>query len=69
MAQFNERIKTIRIEKGFTQKEFAMLINVPERAYQYYESGARKPNLDKIIEIADKLNLSIDYLVGRTDKK
>ncbi|MBA5275025.1 helix-turn-helix transcriptional regulator [Enterococcus hirae] len=69
MAQFNERIKTIRTEKGLTQKEFAKLINVPERAYQYYESGTRKPNLDKIIEIADILDTSIDYLVGRSDEK
>ncbi|HGF8314809.1 helix-turn-helix domain-containing protein [Enterococcus faecium] len=69
MAQFNERIKIIRTEEGLTQREFAKLINVPERAYQYYESGARKPNLDKVIEIANKLNVSIDYLVGRTDKK
>lgn len=69
MAQFNERIKIIRTEKGLTQKEFAKLINVPERAYQYYESGTRKPNLDKVIEIADILDASIDYLVGRSDEK
>ena len=38
-----------------------------ERNYQYYESGAREPNLETFVTISDVLEVSTDYLVGRSD--
>ena len=45
----------------------AELLGTTERNYQYYESGAREPNLETFVEISDILNVSTDYLVGRSD--
>ena len=37
------------------------------RSYQFYESGDREPSFDKLIDIADYLDVTLDYLLGRTD--
>ena len=67
MTQFSARIKEIRKERKFTQKQMAELLSTTERNYQYYEAGAREPTLETFVEIADVLQVSTDYLVGRSD--
>ncbi len=65
--KLSERIQEQRIEKGKTQQEMADFLGVKIRVYQYYESGGRKPTLDNLIVLADYFDVSLDYLVGRTD--
>lgn len=67
MTQFAARIKEIRKAKKLTQKQMAELLGTTERNYQYYESGAREPNLETFVTISDVLEVSTDYLVGRSD--
>lgn len=67
MTQFSARIKEIRKKRKLTQKQMAELLRTTERNYQYYESGAREPNLETFVEISDILNVSTDYLIGRSD--
>ena len=67
MTNFSDRIKQIRKNQKYTQKQFAELLETTERNYQYYEAGEREPNLETVCFIADKLSVSLDYLVGRTD--
>lgn len=67
MTQFSARIKELRQSKKLTQKQMAELLGTTERNYQYYESGAREPNLETFVDISDILNVSADYLVGRSD--
>lgn len=67
MTQFAARIKEIRKLKKLTQKQMAKLLGTTERNYQYYESGAREPNLETFVAISDILEVSTDYLVGRSD--
>lgn len=67
MTQFSARIKEIRKERKLTQKQMAELLSTTERNYQYYEAGAREPTLETFVEIADVLQVSTDYLVGRSD--
>ena len=69
MSIFAERLKEQRIFKGLKAQEMADTIGVKLRGYQYYESGEREPNIEKLIIIADTLGTSIDYLVGRTDQR
>ncbi len=68
MFDFGEHLKEIRISKNLTQKQLADLINSTERGIQRYESGERKPNFDAIIALCNALQVSADYLLGRTDK-
>lgn len=67
MTQFSARIKAIRKERKLTQKQMAELLSTTERNYQYYEAGAREPTLETFVEIADILQVSTDYLVGRSE--
>lgn len=66
---FNERLKEIRKSMKMTQKEVAAAINYAERNYQSLESGQCKPSFDTLIALADCFNVSIDYLVGRTEEE
>lgn len=61
------RLKELRIAKGFTQKQVADLLGMVQRNYQRYETGEVDPPLSKAIALADYFNVSLDYLVGRSD--
>lgn len=64
---FNERLKISRKSANKTQKEVAEYLGIAERAYQNYEYGNREPNLDTLKKLADFFNVSVDYLMCRTD--
>jgi len=66
-SMFPERLKEIRSQHGYTQKNVADKLGISERAYQHYELSTRKPDFDGLIKIAEVYNVSIDYLVGRTN--
>ena len=67
MVAFNEHLKLIRKSKNVTQRDVAAAIGITERNYQSYESGAKKPGFDSLIALADFFDVSLDYLVGRSD--
>ena len=64
-----ERLKQCRKEKGYTQLQVAIYCDITEKTYQNYELMTREPKIDILIRIADLYDVSIDYLVGRTDNK
>ena len=64
-----KRLKQCRTEKGLTQREVAIYCDLTEKAYQNYELTTREPKLEILLRIADFFDVSIDYLVGRTDKR
>ncbi|MBO5340454.1 MAG: helix-turn-helix transcriptional regulator [Oscillospiraceae bacterium] len=68
MATFNERLKSLRKERNLTQEEVGQQINVSRYAVLLYEKGTSCPEMKGLIGLADYFNVSIDYLVGRTDK-
>ena len=47
----------------------AIYCNISEKAYQNYELMTREPKLEVLVKIADVFHVSLDYLVGRTEKK
>ena len=64
---YSNRFKDIRITKGLTQKQVADDLNLSVIAIQNYENLRRKPAYDILIALADYFDVSLDYLVGRTD--
>lgn len=64
---FQTRLTNIRRSKGFTQKQVADGIGISEVGLQNYENGRRKPAFDILISLADFYDVSLDYLVGRSD--
>lgn len=67
MSYFAERLRLCRQNKGLTQKNMAAVCEITERAYQKYEAKERVPRLDELIALADYFDVSLDYLVGRSD--
>ncbi len=65
--EFCERIKLLRKERGLTQKAIAENLGIGYRAYQCYEYQERYPEFKGLIAIADFFDVSLDYLVGRSD--
>lgn len=64
---FNKRLREMRMKRGFTQQRLADVLGIALRSYQCYETGTRTPNYDLLILIADTLNVSLDYLLGRDE--
>lgn len=64
---FSERLKLLRNQNNTLQTELAEAIGISDRMIQMYEAGSKFPVLPKAIAIAEYFNVSIDYLVGRTD--
>lgn len=64
-----QRLKQCRIERRWTQREVAIYCDITEKAYQNYELMTREPKLEVLVRIADIFGVSMDYLVGRTDKR
>ncbi len=62
---FGERIKTLRISLGKSQKEFAEFIGIPQPSMSAYENGKNNPTIEVLVNIADKCNVSVDWLCGR----
>ncbi len=63
-----KNIKTVRLERGYTQEQLAKAVAVNRVNLAYYESGRRMPSVAVLTEIADTLECSIDKLLDRTDK-
>lgn len=62
-------IKTVRESLNMTQKDCADRLGVTLRAWQTYEQGVSEPKNELLCKIADMFDVSIDYLLGRTDVK
>jgi transcriptional regulator with XRE-family HTH domain len=65
--KYKERIKELRTSRGLTQKQLAKETGLSERGIQNYELGERVPTLQAAIALADYFDVSLDYLVGRSD--
>ena len=55
------------MEKKKTQKQTAEVLEMKLRSYQTYEQGVREPSIKKLITLADFFDVTLDYLMGRTD--
>lgn len=64
-----ERIRELRLEKGITTVELSTKLGIEQSYYSKLELGKHKINLPNLIKIANFYNVSLDYIVERTDKK
>ncbi len=61
------RLKELRKRKRISQVTLAMDLNMNQNSISRYETGEREADYKTLISIADYFNVSIDYLLGRTD--
>ena len=64
MVDLGNRLKTLRLKKGLTQKELAIQIRVTKSTVSAYEKGERKPPYETLVLLARIFNVSTDYLLG-----
>lgn len=64
---FNDRLKLLRKENYLTQDNAARELGMPTRSYQRLEMGDNKTHYDTLLKIADFYEVSVDWLMGRTD--
>lgn len=62
-----KRLKELRLNKKMTLQQMADILGLTQRNYQRYETGEVDPPTSKTIALADYFDVSLDYLVGRSD--
>ena len=61
------RLKELRLKRGLSQQRLAIELNLNQNSISRYENGSRQADYQTLIAIADYFNVSIDYLLERTD--
>jgi len=69
MSILSERLKQLREEKELMQKEIASFLNISTSAYGFYEQDKRTPTPDVLSKLADYFDVSVDYLLGKTNTR
>lgn len=64
---FASRLKELRTSRGLTLEELAKEVHGTKAAIGNFENENKKPSLDALIALADYFDVSMDYLVGRSD--
>jgi len=66
---FYRRIRDLREDKDITQTKMGEILSCSQRVYSNYERGELDIPTEILIKLADFHNVSVDYLLNRTDKK
>lgn len=67
MNIFKERLKELRIERNITQQELGKLVNMSKMAISHWEKGHSEPSISQLIMLSNYFDVSVDYLIGKTD--
>ena len=62
-------LKELRKSRKLLQKDLARYLQVAESTYSYWEQGKFEPDTETLKKLADYFNVSVDYLLGRTENK
>ena len=65
----SQRITAIRKEMKLSQEKFGELVGMSQRSVAAWESGDRLPSFPVLSDLADKLGVTVDYLLGRTEDR
>jgi transcriptional regulator with XRE-family HTH domain len=66
---FGRRLQSERVLAGKSRKEIADYLGVSLTTISYYETGVNYPAVEILLKLADLYDVSIDYLLGRTEEK
>ncbi len=65
--EFPEILKMLREKRGYSQKQLADVLHVSKNSISHYELDRCMPSIEVIVSIADIFDVSIDYLLGRSN--
>lgn len=60
---FAERLKALRVENNFTQKQIADILGVDRSTYAYYELSRTRPDIETLVVLAKLFNVTTDYML------
>lgn len=66
---FAVRLKEVRLQTGKNQKDFATMVQSTAATISAYENATKNPSLEIVINIAEKCNVSIDWLCGLSEER
>ena len=66
---FSARLSTLRKESGLSQKALGEILGVSDAAITFLEKAKRSPSFEILCALADYFDVSLDYLVGKSDTK
>ncbi|MCM1438879.1 MAG: helix-turn-helix domain-containing protein [Roseburia sp.] len=66
-TNLGQRLKDLRTEHGYTQRELAEKLGINDVTYLHYEKEQREPPLSLLADIAKLYGVTVDYLLGLTD--
>lgn len=64
-----DQLRSLRKEHNWKQKDVADMLGIHVTTYTKYETGVSEPNHEMLLKLADIFDVSIDYLLERTNKK
>ncbi|MDE6470518.1 MAG: helix-turn-helix domain-containing protein [Eubacterium sp.] len=67
MSHTYRRLKDLREDNNFTQTQIAEYLHVKQSTYSQYETGSRDISVNAIDKLSDFYNVSIEYILGRTN--
>ena len=65
----NQRLKQLRTENHLTQAQLAEILGIAKTTLAAYEQGKSEPNIELLIRMSNYFCVTVDYLIGKTDKK
>ena len=68
LAGFGERIRHLRMEREWTQAQFAQYLSVSDKAVSKWECGHGLPDLVSVLQISSLFHVSLDYLLWGESK-
>ena len=67
MKVFAERLTVLRKQYKYTQRQMADILGISQPSYIRYENDTSEPTQENLVKIADAFDVSVDYLLGRSD--
>lgn len=64
---FSSRLRELRLKHNLTMKQLGIMVNLAASTISGYENGIRKPDIGTLYLFADTFDVSVDYLLGRTE--
>lgn len=65
--KYGDRLKELRNNKGLSQKELTDRLKLNRSTYARYETSTTQPDFETLKKLADFYDVSVDYILGRTD--
>lgn len=64
---FGKTLKQLRIEQGLSQRSLGEKLGFCNQTVSFWESGQREPDLDSLVKISNFFEVSVDFLLGRSE--